>query len=236
MITDPQSAVGGQGRKRRWNLGVQLRSELTALASPPTELPVSTTLCLPQGPPTVSSQVTSHSSQPHQGMPRSPGSQCHLAPLSPPEAAPEAKFLPSPKHFFASKSLGGGPGTTLASDPPHSLTEEPPPSHLGKQSPSLTQAVRWHSATSSTSAELPTAFPGSRRRISREERLGTEAAHPPATQATRFPQLPIGSRSPRGKLGLRQGLEGVPSLLGKVPSVLTLPTCPQTPPTSLLWT
>lgn len=45
-------------------------SELTAFSSPPTASPVSTTLCLPQGPPTVWSQVITHFSQPHQGHPR----------------------------------------------------------------------------------------------------------------------------------------------------------------------
>lgn len=47
--------------------GERAWSELIAL-SPPTASPVSTALCLPQGPPTVSSQVVAHYFQTHRGV------------------------------------------------------------------------------------------------------------------------------------------------------------------------
>lgn len=66
------------------------------LSSPPTESPVSTTLCLPQGPPTVSSQVIAHSFQLHQGMPSSPGAPMPPGSSSTPEAAQKHNSCPPP--------------------------------------------------------------------------------------------------------------------------------------------
>lgn len=96
---------GRPERKWRWNLGALLGEELTAFSSLPTASPVSTTHCLPQGPPTVWSQVITHFSQPHQGMPSSPGEPI------PPGSSPSSrsKILALPQVLPCLKFLGRRP-------------------------------------------------------------------------------------------------------------------------------
>lgn len=178
-------------------------SELTAFSSPPTAPPVSPPLCLPQGLPRSGPGD-------HPLLPASP-KQAQLpgganATWLPPEAAPETKLLPSPKHFLASSSLGRSQGTTLASDPPCSLTQEPP-SHAGKQSPSLPVSPprqpgrrHLHGASHSFPRKQEAGFQGG----ASEDKVD----HPPATQATRSPPAPHRLRGPEGKVGLRQARRG----------------------------
>lgn len=143
VIIAPRSAVGGQGRKRRWNLGLLLRrrawSELTAL------LPTHGIASINH--PLLASGA-SHGLFPgdrplfpasprHAQLPRGTNATWLFVYT---RSCSEAQFLPSPKHFLASSSLAGGQGTTLASDPPCSLPQEPP-SDVGEQCPSLHQVL-----------------------------------------------------------------------------------------------
>lgn len=138
-------------------------------------------------------------------------SQCHLAHLLPPEAALETKFLPSPKYFLASSSLGRSQGTTLASDSPCSLNQEPP-SHRGMQSPSPCQCP--HPGSEAAPPRASHSFPRKQEADFQGGASGDQIHHPPATQATKLPQLPTGSTGRRGC----DRLERTPYLLRKVPS------------------
>lgn len=123
--------------------------------------------------------------------------------------------MPSPKHFLASSSLGKSPGTPLASNPPSSLTQEPP-SHVGKQSPSLPVSPPRQRRRHLRGASHR--FPRKQEADFQGGASGDKVDHPPATQATRFPQLPHRLQGTKGKVGLRQARMGAPLLLRKVAS------------------
>lgn len=166
------SAAPGQGRKWRWDLGMSSRFLLPTHGIIHHRQNQPPSACLRGLPRSGPRRSPTPPSLPEAG-PAPQRSQCHLARLRPPEAAPETKTLvpPSPEDFLASSSLGRSQGTTLASDPPRRLAQEPPP-HAGRQSPSL--PVSPPRQGGGTSTQLPTAFPGSGRRASRAEHLGTK--------------------------------------------------------------